>query len=401
MQHPPKETASLAQLGKAETARVAASVAKAATADRAADSARWEALQLQMHQDRRTDAAILDQRLAVNASSSAEQHTTAMAAVRQVEQQTTTSAGTQSSEQPLTADSATTTATLDPIALLQHRFDVNDQRTTSTMASLNDSLRLLKSRTQAAAVHQPQPFTRLQLLLLDRSGSNLISGINLPHLQQILKPVAPWQISVTMHPNRWIGTMSNSPGSRAILGRYRDSEKRDIWNFLLTQFVELWWAPTTTKSHLLWVLKGGLERTGLDNRLVTLSYAHPPRPATEHDGVRLRTNANDSTDTHANWTRQLSRLRLITRPRHAVATLARVYQSCRVEATVSLRLGLARWRRQPHLSAGDAHSFMGTPLRPLPFLWARTSALAMPVLSSMVEDPRNLFWASHGRTPLL
>ena len=40
-----KENASLAQVGQAETADVASSVAEAATADLAADSAQWEALQ--------------------------------------------------------------------------------------------------------------------------------------------------------------------------------------------------------------------------------------------------------------------------------------------------------------------------------------------------------------------
>ena len=61
MEETSKETASLAEVSQAETERVAASVAKAATADRAADSARWDALQLQMDQDRRAAAAILDQ----------------------------------------------------------------------------------------------------------------------------------------------------------------------------------------------------------------------------------------------------------------------------------------------------------------------------------------------------
>ena len=77
-----RDTASLAAVGQAKTARVATSVAEAATANRAADSARWEALQLQVDQDRRASASILDHRLAMNASSAAEQHTTAVAAVR-------------------------------------------------------------------------------------------------------------------------------------------------------------------------------------------------------------------------------------------------------------------------------------------------------------------------------
>ena len=77
LQQSARDTASLAAVGQAETARVATSVSEAATADRAADSARWEALQLQLDQDLRAPASILDQRLAMNASSAAEQHTTA------------------------------------------------------------------------------------------------------------------------------------------------------------------------------------------------------------------------------------------------------------------------------------------------------------------------------------
>ena len=67
-----------------------------------------------MDQDRRASASILDQRLAMNASSAAEQHTTAMAAVRQVEEQNTAS----NVAQPVASASATET-TLRAVALLQ------------------------------------------------------------------------------------------------------------------------------------------------------------------------------------------------------------------------------------------------------------------------------------------
>ena len=113
-----------------------------------------------MDQGRRASASILDQRLAMNACSAAEQHTTAMAAVRQVAQQNTASYVARPIQQPVAPDSATE-ATLAAIALMQQRFDATDLRATSTMASMNDSLRLLESRVQdsdsrpAAAVQAP------------------------------------------------------------------------------------------------------------------------------------------------------------------------------------------------------------------------------------------------------
>ena len=93
----------------------------------------------------------------MNTSSSAEQHTTTMAAVRQVEHQNTVSAGARSNQPPLATDSSAANATLNAIALLQHRLDANDQRTTSNMASLNASLQLLESRTQAVALQPTLP----------------------------------------------------------------------------------------------------------------------------------------------------------------------------------------------------------------------------------------------------
>ena len=96
---------------------------------------------------------------------------------------------------------------------------------------------------------------------------------------------------------------------------------------------------TTTRSHLLWVLKGGLARPDLDNRLVILSCVQLHRPATERAGVQLRMNANDFTNTHVNWIRRLSRLKLIIRPRRAVATRALVCRSCKAEETACHSFG--------------------------------------------------------------
>ena len=108
----------------------------------------WDALQHQLDRDRRSDAAIFEQRLALNASFSAEQHNTAMAAVRQMEQRTDVPTGNQSAQHPATpppTSESAVTAALDAIALMQQRFDANDQQTTSTMTFFNASLRQLES----------------------------------------------------------------------------------------------------------------------------------------------------------------------------------------------------------------------------------------------------------------
>ena len=72
VQEASRATASLAEVGQAEAARVAASVVKTAAADRAVDTSRWNDLHRHLDLGRRTDAAILEQRSVLKASSSAE-----------------------------------------------------------------------------------------------------------------------------------------------------------------------------------------------------------------------------------------------------------------------------------------------------------------------------------------